>query len=120
MPKRVSSIRTLKRKADTLFSKYIRRSGRCAKCGSTHKKLDCSHVIPRGNFTLRYHPYNAIPLCHACHRFWWHSNPLDATEWFKQKYPDRYEYLIKHKNKITKLTRDDYEDLIKLLLDKLE
>lgn len=25
-----------------------------------------------------------------CHLNWWHKNPIEAAEWFKETYPDRY------------------------------
>jgi hypothetical protein len=27
------------------------------------------------------------------HLNWWHKNPLEATEWFKTRFPERYAYL---------------------------
>lgn len=37
---------------------------------------------------------NIITLCwFKCHLNWWHKNPIEAAEWFKQKYPDRYKRL---------------------------
>ena len=89
-------------KCDTEFSKLVREKGFCEKCGARSIKMDCSHVIPRGNKTLRWDILNALCLCHRCHRFWAHGNPLDFTDWFSNKFPHRYDYLMETRNKITK------------------
>jgi hypothetical protein len=33
---------------------------------------------------------NIKTLCWNCHLNWWHKNPIEAVDWFKEKYPDRY------------------------------
>ena len=97
--------------SDTLFSKLIRRrDGRCQVCGTT-ENLQCSHVVPRANLHLRWDDNNAKALCIKHHLYWWHRNPLEAWEWFENKFPDRTEYLRKERIKIVKLTLSDYEDL---------
>lgn len=108
----------LRKQCDALFSKLIREKGFCEKCGNTDYKLDCAHVIPRGNKTLRFDPMNALSLCHRCHRFWAHSNPLEFTAWYKEKYPSRYVYLMEYKNIFTKRTVSDYQELLKNLQEK--
>ncbi len=108
----------LKQQCDIEFSKLVREKGYCEKCGSADYKLDCAHVIPRGNKTLRHDPMNALSLCHRCHRFWAHMNPLDFTEWYKNKYPNRYVYLMEHKNTFTKRTVSEYQELLKNLQER--
>jgi len=56
-----------KGKADELFSKIIRRPGRCLKCGSDWY-LQCAHIISRRYAATRTDERNAWPLCAACHR----------------------------------------------------
>jgi len=83
------------RTADNLFSKYIRlRDGVCQKCGTT-EKLQCSHVKSRANKPVRYNDDNAMALCFRCHFYWWHKDPLAASEWMKDKWPGRYERICK-------------------------
>lgn len=112
------TLSSLKKKCDIEFSKLIREKAYCERCGSRNNKLDCAHIIPRGNQTLRFDPMNALSLCYPCHLHWWHSNPLEATDWFSAKYPNRYTYLMEHKNKLTKRTIQDYRDLLTNLKEK--
>jgi hypothetical protein len=61
---------------------------------------------------------NLKTLCVACHLYWWHLNPLEAYEWFKQKYPDRYRQLKKLSQQIVPKpdllqVKAEYERLIK-------
>lgn len=39
-------------------------------------------------------PTNMKVLSSYYHLHWWHKDVLHATEWFKEKFPDRYEYLM--------------------------
>ena len=65
----------------------------CQKCGKeVHgKSAHGSHVIPvaRGH-RLRWENTNIKCLCSYCHRRFWHSNPVEAGEWFKAKFPKRW------------------------------
>ena len=74
---------------DKLFSAYIRtRDGwTCRRCkqefdpATRSQLLDCSHIIPRGSWSIRLDERNALALCKwKCHK-WWHSNPVEATQW---------------------------------------
>lgn len=77
----------------------VERDGRiCTKCGVTHltHQIQASHVHSKGTkLFLAADPLNIKPLCSHCHIHWWHSNPIEAAEWFKKKFPDRYDYLQK-------------------------
>jgi hypothetical protein len=108
----------LRNECDVMFSRLVREKRYCEKCGRNDIKLDCAHIIPRGNKTLRWDLINALCLCHRCHRFWAHMNPIDFTEWYKTKYPKRYIYLLKYKNIFTKRTLSDYQKLYKNLKEK--
>lgn len=69
--------KTLKRKLDEIYSKYIRQKAADKEgfvncyCGvRVHwKEADNSHYIPRGCLALRYDPRNTRPSCHRCNRF---------------------------------------------------
>lgn len=98
-----------RKRADHLFSEYIRkRDGKCLRCGKTDT-LQCAHIIGRRNHHLRYDPQNAITLCYACHIHWWHKEPLEAANWFRSFRPKGEEYLNQEKNKIEKV---DYDSVI--------
>lgn len=73
----------------------IRDLDTCQKCWKKWPWLHCSHVISDWKDTrLSVDTWNMKLLCYADHMFWWHRNPLEATEWFKEEFPERYEYLI--------------------------
>lgn len=87
----------------------------CQHCGKYVEGSNAhrSHIIPRsrGN-ALRWCIDNQILFCFYCHIQWWHKNILEAQEWFKNKYPERYEYLMEHKNDIAKRPLEDLEELL--------
>lgn len=103
-PKKVSR-KTLRKKLWDLCKIIIRRRDEhiCQKCGKYVEGTNCqtSHVIPI-SYSLRmaYDVVNLKILCYHCHFMWWHKNPLAAHEWFKNKFPFRYEYLMKKKEEI--------------------
>lgn len=71
---------------------HERDQDKCVRCGSV-KCLTVSHVYPKGTFgNLRWSLDNLKLLCFPCHR-WWHLNPVDATDWWKKNWPERYERL---------------------------
>lgn len=66
--KKAPSKSTLRKKADTLFSKacFKKWGDLCTACGrpatATH------HFFPKsGSAYLRYNPKNGVPLCYGCH-----------------------------------------------------
>lgn len=60
--------------ADDKFSLFIRaRDGKCMRCGSIDKKLDCSHFWKRGDSGTRFDRNNCIALCRDCHTIWEHQ-----------------------------------------------
>lgn len=115
--KKQKSIGKLKKELETLVKKYVKqRDGYiCQKCDLKVEGLNAhgSHVIPvsRSQY-LRFDPLNIKTLCYKDHIGWWHKNPLEASAWFKEKFPDRYEYLQKNKNITHVWTVDEIETLI--------
>jgi 5-methylcytosine-specific restriction endonuclease McrA len=80
------------KKLDKIFSEYIRsRDGKCLWCGGV-RGLQCAHIIGRANLHFRWDPNNAIALCLGCHIYKWHKDPLSATAWLKDSYPEYYNY----------------------------
>jgi len=100
----------------------LRDNSTCQYCNKKIEKNNAhiSHVIPKshGNF-LRYDLNNLKLLCFHCHINWWHKNPMEASEWFKIKFPERWEYLQKKKNIIKKLTITDLKEIEIFLIEKL-
>jgi 5-methylcytosine-specific restriction endonuclease McrA len=87
----------------------------CQKCGKQVEGSNCqvSHVIPvsAGN-ALSFDPLNMKVLCMHDHLHWWHKNPIEATEWFKKKFPRRWKYLESHRNDEVHWKEADYLRMI--------
>lgn len=80
-----------KRKKDKQFSEYIRkRDGECKWCGRKEGRLNCSHIIPRGNLELRWNEANAVTLCYRCHLIRWHKSPLEGVKWIRSYLGDTH------------------------------
>jgi len=106
------------KECDEAYSELIREKGFCEWCGNRAGMLQCSHVIPRTNKTLRWDIFNGLSLCYFCHIRVWHSDPLKAMRWFSEKYPERYSYLMENRNKIIKRIPEDYQILLKNLKER--
>tara|TARA_R100000231_G_scaffold97827_2_gene73069 strand:+ start:32 stop:421 length:390 start_codon:yes stop_codon:yes gene_type:complete len=79
MPKKPSR-KTLVRKLDTVFSKYIRQRGAdkygictCVTCGKklhiSDKNLHCGHFISRKHYSTRWDENNAACQCSYCNSY---------------------------------------------------
>ena len=84
---------------DKLASKYIKLMDdhTCQRCGKREvnsSSIHVSHVIPKSRGQrYRWNPLNLQCLCFHCHINWWHKNPLEASKWFQEKFPGRWEQL---------------------------
>jgi hypothetical protein len=104
-------------KLDDAIRELVREKGSCEHCGSSHSGFNDAHVIGRGNKTLRWDIMNHMYLCIPCH-FWWHEQPLEATKWFSEKYPERHTYLMEAKNIYRKYTEQDYINIREAIKNK--
>lgn len=77
--------KTLKNKADKLFSEFIRRKGYCEWCNKRppQVQLQCAHIFSRRYLITRWEPINAVCLCASCHMRW-HQQPVEGVEWIKE------------------------------------
>lgn len=101
----------LKRKADTLFSKWIRRNEVCEWCGTRNaNQYHCSHIFSRRYLVTRWHPLNANCLCAGCHRKW-HDKPVEAIEWIRE-YLGNAVYEELRKIAKTKVIKQDLKEII--------
>lgn len=114
----------LKRECDALVKRIVSIRDRdiCQKCGKEvyGSNRQRSHVIPvsAGN-KLAFDPMNIKVLCLRDHLQWWHLNPLEAMQWFKQKFPERFEYLMANRG-IQQMKLQDWIDLKESLEKQLE
>jgi 5-methylcytosine-specific restriction endonuclease McrA len=98
----------LKKKLWSLCVEYVRLRDNwtCQHCDKlvTKSNAHTSHVIPKshGN-VLRFDEQNLKLLCYHCHLNWFHKNPIEAADWFKKKFPERYEYIMKRKEEYFKI-----------------
>lgn len=100
---------------------------KCLRCGKPAYRsettgkligLDWSHVYSRNNWGVRWDLDNSKALCKGCH-LWWHHNPVDAVEWWKEKLGEKaYRSLILRKN--TSTGKQDYIAIKLYLEDALE
>ena len=77
---------------------YLRDHGQCQRCFKRVEGANAhtSHVLPKSTHgALKYVPLNLKLLCYHCHINWWHKNPVEAGEWFREKYPFRWDALEK-------------------------
>lgn len=91
-------IKGLKKKLEKLVKDYIKERDNytCQKCGVKVQGTNChaSHVIPvsRSGY-LQFEPLNMKVLCYHDHINWWHKHPVESGQWFRDTFPERWEYL---------------------------
>jgi len=95
--------------ADQLWREAIHRQKRCQRCKACLKgspfPLEAHHLISRSHKSTRHKRQNGLLLCRECHRFA-HAMPDAFNEWLSKAYPDRWEWVQKHKHDIG---RPDYK-----------
>jgi len=112
--------RKIKDKLSKLTKELVReRDGyTCQKCNKFLVGRNChvSHVKSVGAYPdMEFDLLNMKVLCFRHHILWWHKEPLEAGEWFKNKFPKRYKYLEKEKNNIKSRSVKDLEELYEKL-----
>src|SRR3990167_3242990 len=102
-----SKRKKLKDKLDELTKRLIKGRDRhiCQRCLKRVEGVNShwAHVIPvsHGNM-LRWNFQNSLTLCYRDHINFAHKNPLLFTRWFRGKFPNRYEYLLRRAGKPTR------------------
>jgi len=107
------------RKTDTLFSKYIRRGGKCEICGRADIKLEAAHYFGRGKENTRFDERNTHCLCWNCHKRS-HEDKSYYRDWLIDKLGQKEFDLLEFDSNQRK-KRDDVMDLIvvKALLETI-
>lgn len=120
---------SLKKKADRVFSEWIRRKdagayGRavCVSCGMTARWQDqqCGHFLPRHYLAGRWNELNCFVQCPSCNVFKRGNYPGFSSFLNRTYGPERIEELLALKREVVKLRTSDLQDLIKLYQSKLE
>lgn len=97
---------------------YTRDNWRCLRCRSKTNQLNMSHIYPKGRYrSMRFELINVKALCAWCHMEFWHRNPAESGNWFRETYPDWYEE-VKKMSQDANRPKFDYErikaELLKL------
>lgn len=111
MPRKKPTKTSLRIKADTIFSKWIRRDGYCIRCGKTDG-LQCAHIVSRRYLSTRWDADNAVSLCSGCHIYMTHR-PLEWDVWvIKHMGEEAYAAL---KRRALKTAKPDYDAILERL-----
>lgn len=125
---RIKSISKIKKKADAVFSRYIRLKnsvGGCCICVTCRvlkpiKEMQAGHYIPRNILSVRFDEDNVHPQCPACNVF--NKGRLDEYAiWLQENYYiGILAELHDKKNKQIKITYDQYEDMISFWKEEIK
>lgn len=88
---RKPSRKTLKAKADRLAGAWFRKSG-CARGEGCAGRTEWAHLKSRGRLCIRHSPFNALPLCWKCHKFFT-ENPDEFYKFVEERFPGRWDFL---------------------------
>lgn len=119
----------LKKKADELFSKYIRLKysdfegvASCYTCGDRRpwKELQNGHFVSRVHLSTRWDEENCRIQCYACNYLRRGHYDEFSRLLIKEKGVDILEELNRRKNTLKTMKRADYETLIEDLTFKLK
>lgn len=105
----------LKRKLDSVFSKYIRAKYPkvCYTCQKPSNALQCGHFVSRQYLASRWEEDNCRPQCWGCNGYG-RGQLLDFEENLKHELGEsRIEEVKRSRHAIVKLTPDWYEGQIK-------
>lgn len=127
-PVRDPGIPALKRKADDIFSVFIRHRDadaqgicHCVSCGKPARwqDMDAGHFIGRQYEVLRYNEFNVYAQCRDCNRFQ-EGNKAGYEKYIVRNYgTSRLAYLLA-KKKHTRLTRVILQAIIDLYTAKVK
>lgn len=67
---------------------------------------------------LRWVLFNLLTMCPK-HHDWAHRHPADFKAWFAARFPDRWEYIQRHKNEIRKIREDELLEMERVNQDEL-
>lgn len=119
--KKNTSIKTLKRKLDDIFSIFIRLRDsdnkgycKCISCSKMayYKEMDCGHFVNRSHMNTRYDEQNCNAQCRSCNRFD-EGNNIGYAKGLVKKYGSQIiDILYIKKNTANQLKSSEYQILI--------
>ena len=92
----------------------LRDHGQCQRCFKHVEKTNAhtSHTFPKSTHAaIKYNLLNLTLLCYHDHINWYHKNPIAASEWIRETFPDR----IAGIEKIPRLRSYRVDDLQEIL-----
>jgi hypothetical protein len=115
----------IKKDLEKLVKTYIKERDNYTdqRSGEKVSGVNChaSHVFPVGSCSvLQFEPLNMIVLSYHNHINWWHKNPIEAAQWFEDKFPERLAILNVMKQSKTKTSTVDLQILIDEYKTKLK
>jgi len=122
-----SKIRTLQKKADKEFSRYVKLNKcndngmcTCITCGRDFHwtEIDAGHYVGRACIPLRYDERNVHPQCKSCNRFREGMKDEYALFLIKTYGQEILENLHEQKYSVGKLTHEDYIDIYEMYKEK--
>lgn len=129
LKKKTKTPAQLKKKADELFSKYIRLKNAdqegwvsCYTCAASveWKYIQNGHFVSRVHLSTRWDEENCRPQCYSCNCLRNGNYDVYSLRLTKEKGPDILEELNRRKNLTKVMKRADYEILIEDLTLKLK
>ena len=128
MPKKLTRSKLVK-KADTIFSEYIRKRyanhngvAECFTCGKTdhYKKLQCGHFQSRRHYNTRWDELNCQVQCVRCNMFRGGEQYKFGLYLDKKYGRGTSEKLYKKANRSVKLSNSDLLEIINYYKQRLE
>lgn len=115
-------ISSLKKKADKLFSEYIRKRDHniCFTCGTKTGRMQCGHFISRQYLIHRYDDLNNNCQCVRCNIFMKGNYIIYTLKMLDQFGREKIDRMIKTKSDISHYSIEDYEKIINDIKLKME
>jgi hypothetical protein len=90
-------------KADSAWGQHVHsRYSRCAVNDHCAGNLEAHHLLSRSIRATRHDPENGVILCSLHHKYSPHLSPhaapLQFAEWLRVNLPEKYEWVMAHRN----------------------
>jgi len=83
--------------------------------------VQASHIFSRNKLSVRWDIDNGITLCHYCHIYWAHRNPVEFVEWIREKIgEERYLRLKEKAYSIGDVDVEKVEEKLKEMIKRYE
>src|SRR3990167_10609952 len=110
---RRESISSLKKKADIIFSLWIRaKNKRCYTCGSV-KNLQCGPFVSRSHNATRYDPENCRAQCVGCNVFKNGNTAEYSYRLLKEFGQEKFNDLIKRGRETKQFSVQELKEILK-------